>query len=606
MAAGDGEGGIAGVEGVEVTLAGGPATFEELQRVSADDTRRAELFGLPLSLLVLLVAFGAVVASFLPILVAGASVVIALAVLTLLGTWIEFAVFTQSIVTIIGLATGIDYALLFVNRYREELRAGHDARSAAERATLTAGRAVAFSGSTVLIALSALLVPPLAFIRSLGVGLIVILVVAVLVSTTALPAALALLGNHVNLLAITRREPGTRSRRFWRMRAEQVMKRPLRWAIVGVAALALLSLPAFRMQVADPGALGLSTHTDARQTVTALDRLGMEGLLDPLEIVIDFGDVGFFRPDHVRDVAAFVRDVEDEPEVDVTLSPFSASVPRLFLFQYYASSETARNSDVADLVASTVGEGDRHVLVRVYPRSSLTPAESTDLRTRIETAAGERGLDVLVGGNDVFEAEWASVLYDSFPLAIALVCLATLLLLGLAFRSLLIPLKAIALNALTVGAAFGVITLIFQMGYGAELLGLSGGLGFIDTSAPLFIFAVTFGLSMDYEVFLVARIFEAHNRGLDDREAVREALSATGGVITSAALIMVVVFSTFIFSEVVLIKTLGVGLAVAVLLDATLVRVALVPAVMALAGRGNWWLPGPLRRFAEWIGIDHG
>jgi RND superfamily putative drug exporter len=212
---------------------------------------------------------------------------------------------------------------------------------------------------------------------------------------------------------------------------------------------------------------------------------------------------------------------------------------------------------------------------------------------------------MLIGGGHVAESDWARTLYGNFPLAISLVYLATFILLGIIFRSIVIPLKAILLNTLTVAAAFGVVTAIFQFGWAATLFGLPAGLGFVDTSVPFFIFAIVFGISMDYEVFLVSRVVEGHLQGKDDNEAVVYALSATGGVITSAATIMFVVFAAFVFSEVVLIKSLSLGLSVAVLLDATLVRLVLVPAMMAIAGRWNWWLPKPLQRLVERAPLGH-
>lgn len=574
-------------------LSGGPATVLELERVSQADARRAELFGLPLSLLILMVAFGAVVASGLPLLSAVTTIVVSLALLFLLGQVLEFAVFTQTIVTMLGLATGIDYALLMVNRFREELRSTFDARLAAERAARSAGKAVAFSGLTVMVALAALLVPPVAFIRSIGVGTMLVLTVSVLVAVTAVPATLALLGHRVNWLKLTRREPGLRSREFWRARALAIMRRPWRWTFVGVAVLVALALPSLRMQVADPGPRGLSPSTEARRALTALERLGLEGLLNPFDVVIDFGDRGFYHPTSVREVSLLTRDVAALPDVSTLTSPLALeSVPRLFLYQYYASREVAMGSEVAPLARATVSQDGRYALVRVFPTGALTPAQGGDLHRGIEAALRRQGVSGTIGGIYVQSTEWTQALYRAFPLALAVVALATALLLGVAFRSVLIPLKAIVLNALTVGAAFGVLTLVLQDGVLARLFGSGPVLGYVDTSAPLFIFAIVFGLSMDYEVFLVARIHEAHERGLDDREAVATALSATGGVITSAAAVMVTVFALLLFSHVELIRTLGLGLTVAIVLDATLVRLALVPSFMTLAGRWNWWLPG--------------
>ncbi len=590
---------LKGEPALRFTLAGGPATVQELEKVSQRDAHNAEIFGLPISLLILIIAFGAVIASALPLLVALASITVSLAALYAMGQVVEFAVFTQTVVTMLGLATGIDYALLMVNRFREELRHTFDPREAAERTALTAGKAVAFSGLTVVMALTGLLVPPLAFIRSIGVGTIIVLLISVSVSVTALPAALALLGHRVNWLKVTRREPGLRSRSFWRARANEIMRHPVAWTAVGTVILVAAGLPALGMQVKDPGPRGLSKATEANRTVTSLEQLGLEGLLNSFDVLVDFGDPGFYRPTNVRKISEFDRQLSALPRVEGITSPMAvSSVPRLFLYQYYASPAIAMKSEVAPLARATISTSGRYALVRVYPKGTLTPGEGTTLLRDIQATAAGLGLSITVGGGYVQEAEWADVLYRSFPWAVALVYLATVVLLGLAFRSILIPLKAIVLNTLTVAAAYGVITLVFQEGVLTHLFGGGPVLGYIDTSAPLFIFAIVFGLSMDYEVFLVARMLEMHERGANDREAVATALSATGGVITSAAAVMITVFALFLFSHVVLVRTLGLGLSIAVLIDATLVRVALVPAVMTLAGRWNWWMPPALARLA--------
>ncbi len=582
---------------LQVDLSGGAATVMELESVSERDARRAELFGLPISLLILLIAFGAVVASALPLLSAVTSIVVSSAALFWLGHVLEFAVFTQTIVTMLGLATGIDYALLIVNRFREELRKTFDPRQAAARTAATAGKAVAFSGLTVLVALAALLVPPVAFIRSIGVGTMLVLLVAVLVAITAVPATLALLGHRVNWLRVTRREPGLRSRAYWRERALAIMRRPRLWTAVGLVGLFALALPAVRMEVADPGARGLAPATESRRTLEALSVLGLEGLMNPFDVLVDLGATGFYHPASVRQVSLLERAVLELEGVGEVTSPLSLSgVPRLLLYQYYASRELALASEVAPLARATVSESGRYVLVRVYPAGAVTPTAAGAMSRGIRDALAELGIGAELGGVYVAGTEWTEALYSHFPLALALVALATFVLLGVAFRSLLIPFKALVLNVLTVGAAFGVITLVFQFGALSWLVGGGGVLGYVDTSAPLFIFAIVFGLSMDYEVFMVARIREAHESGLSDKDAVATAMSATGGVITSAAAVMITVFSLLLFSHVELIRTLGLGLAVAVLLDATLVRLTLVPAVMTMAGRWNWWLPAWLER----------
>jgi RND superfamily putative drug exporter len=591
---------------LELYLTGGPAVHREIQEISERDAWRAELIGLPISLVVLVFVFGAAVAATLPLLVAMASITLSMAVLYAIGQLMPMAAFGQIIVSMLGLATGIDYALLMVNRYREELDRGLGPRQAAIRTTETAGKAVTFSGLTVLVALAALLVPPLDFVRSMGVASITVMLFSVLVSVTALPALLALLGHRVNWLKISRRTPGTRSREFWHARALMIMRRPWLWTVLGVGALLIMSLPALNMQVAFAGAKGLTQDTDIRSAQLVLEDLGLDGMLHPFEVLVDFGERGFYHPSSVRAVSRLTRQISELAAVDQVYSPTTAGdLPSMMVSQYYARQDVALESPLRDLAVATVSQDGRYALVRVFPNSTRMPAASQTLTADIRQIARDLNLAARVGGDYVAEREWANTLYRSFPVAAGLVYLATFILLGLAFHSLLIPLKSILLNTLTVSAAFGVITAVFQNGFMANLFGLSSGLGFVETSVPIFIFAVVFGLSMDYEVFLVSRIVEGHQQGMTDRQAVVHALTATGGVISSAALIMVLVFSVFIFSNVVLIKTLSLGLSIAVLLDATLVRLALVPAVVLLAGKWNWWLPRPVARLAERVDLSH-
>jgi RND superfamily putative drug exporter len=591
---------------IELDVAGGAATTRELQQVSDRDARRGEVFGLPLSLLVLLVAFGAVVASLLPLLVAAASVTVALAAVYLVGQLFPFAVYTQTIVTMLGLATGIDYALLLVNRFREEVRRGRSAEDAAIVTTATAGKAMVMSGLTVVLALVALLVPPLPYIRSAGVGTMIVLLVTMTVALTALPPLLAILGPRVDALRVTRRVPGLRTRRFWRRRAEAIMAAPYRWMVPGLLGLLALAAPALGMRVADPGVLGLARGTEARTVVQALDRSGLGGLLASVTVLVDTGEDGFFGVRAPRRVSQLTRSIEELDGVARVVSPFAApGVPRLLLLQYYVDEELARGAEVAPVAAATIGSEGRWVRLQVIPSRDLDPAAAAALASDVRALAAEQGLPVRIGGTSAFEADWSRALYGAFPWALAVVVLATLALLGLGFRSILIPIKSVALNALTVAAAYGVVTLVFQYGVGARWFGLDGPIGFIDTNVPLFVFAIVFGLSMDYEVFLVSRIYENHRAGMDDARAVTEALVSTGNVISSAAAVMLAVFSVFLFSDVVLIKMLGLALFVAVLLDATVVRAMLVPAVMRLAGRANWWMPAPMARLADRVDLSH-
>ncbi|MDZ7707554.1 MAG: MMPL family transporter [Trueperaceae bacterium] len=595
---------VADRSGDPIYVTGASVVDLDLKRTSERDAFRAELIGLPLSLAVLVVVFGSWVAASLPLIAAVTSITVSFALLFVLGQLVQIAAFAQIIVTMLGLAIGIDYALLLVNRYREELRNDPDTETALRVTLRTAGASVLFSGSTVLLALSALLVPPLGFVRTMGAASMIVLAVGMAVAVTAVPAMLVLLGANVDAGRIGRRAPGTRSTTFWRSWSERVLARPRLWTITGTTFLLLISSATLTMRFGFSGVEGITGTSDTSRAQRLLVDAGLAGLLEPYNVLLDFGERGFFHPSSVRAVSGFAREIRTLDDVDRVLAPTTAgTLPGLFVQQYYATRELAMESPLADVARATVSTAGRYALIRAFP----TGAEvSSSLGRTLEQMAQEAGLVAVVGGARVGGQEWTRTLYGNFPWAMALVFVSTFVLLGLAFRSLAIPLKSLVLNTLTVGSAFGVITLVFQHGWAGGLFGVPGGLGFVETSVPIFIFAVVFGLSMDYEVFLISRVAESHRLGRSDREAVGDALASTGGVITSAALIMVVVFSVFLFSSVVLIKTLALGLTVAVLLDATLVRSVLVPSTVVLLGDWNWRIPRWLGRLIDRIGLQHG
>lgn len=608
-------------------LTGGAALENELLAISEHDTRRAELFGLPISLLILIFAFGAVVAASLPVIVAVLSVVLSLAVLFWIGQGWTFASYAQIIVTMLGLATGIDYALVIINRFREELRNGFQSHEAAAITTRSAGRAVLSSGFTVMIALCALLIPRSQFVQSIGLGGIVVLFFSVSISITLLPAILLLLGNNVNALSLTwfgrqlRRlvpkyrqgnievsssQLGRRSQIFWQHWAERILRFPWAWAVLGMALLSIISLPALNMNLSISGVKNLTEEVEAKQSYNLLKEMELDSLLKSYDVLIDFGERSFYHPSSVRSISKITRDIKQWEDVTYLLSPTHVpSIPSLLLRQYYATAELAQGSAVAPLVNLSVSAEGRYVLLQVFPSDIVHGADKLAFQQKLERLLESHELTGHIGGIYVGEYEWQESVYSAFPIAIAFVYIATFILLALLFHSFLIPLKSIIVNTMTVLAAFGVITFVVQQGYGGQIFGIASGLGFIESAVPLFIFATVFGISMDYEVFLMARVFEAHKNGSSDRDAVIYAIARTGSVITNAAAIMVIVFIIFLFSHIVLIKTLSLGLSIAVLLDATLVRLAIVPATMLLLGKLNWWLPQNFKKIVERLDLQH-
>lgn len=577
-------------------ITGATAVTKDFLHLLEADVKRSELMALPLTGLVLLLAFGALVATGLPLLVGVVAITTSLACLFFLTLWGEVSSFALSVITMLSLGAGIDYALLMVNRFREELAAGRPVQAAAAITTQTAGRTVAFSGLVVAIAMGAMLVPDLTFIRSMGIGGVMAITLTVLVSITLLPALLALLGERVNAPRRWAFKPTSSGKvsPFWGRWASRVMQRPWMWSF-GVAGLLLaLAWPATQMKLGYTGAFGLGPHVESRKGLELIRQLELGGAMDAFEVLLDLGEEGFTPQNRAR-WRVLEQRISAWPEVRLVVSPFLAG-------------RLEGQGGFAELVGLTnqyISQDRRYLRLTVIPRDAVQAPRIPDWYARLKQEAQQVGFQrVLLGGAPVGSMEFTQALVGAMPAAIGTVFVATFILLAVAFRSLVIPLKSILMNTLTVGAAYGLITLVFQEGFAARLVGAPTDVGGIDSSLPILMFAVIFGLSMDYEIFLLSRVQEAHLAGLDTPQAVRFALERTAGVITSAALIMIIVFSAFVVGQVVANKTIGLGLALAVLLDATLVRLVLVPAVLVLAGRWNWWLPEPLRRVMPRVRLE--
>ena len=594
--------------GFTVQLTGGQAIADDFTEFAESDSKRAEFTALPLTALVLLLVFGALVATGLPLLMSVLSITVAMAGLYGLTTLTTVSTFAQSVITLIGLGAGIDYALLMVNRFREELKREQlggrpDAPAAARRTILTAGRSVAFSGLTVAIALAALIIPPLSFVRSMGYGGVLVVIMTVLSSVTALPACFALLGERVNsprLLKLTWSQ-NPQASAGWTAFARRVTARP--WlAVLGSTALLLaLASPALHLKTGYAGAYGLTAGVESRDALQEIQQLGAGGLLSSFEVVFDLGERRY-GPQTRGTFRSTVERLRALPGVQAVISPF---VRASDLKGAGTGNTTATVGQLATLSRRSVSADRQYLRLSVIPERYLRADQIDAFEARLRASLNLSGLPYLLGGAPVAEREFSRALTDATPLAIGVVFAATFVVLAVAFRSLVIPLKSILMNSLTVGAAYGVVVLVVQDGVLAGLLGIPQGAGVLDSALPLLLFAVLFGLSMDYEIFLLSRVQEEHLRGASNEEAIVLAVGRTARIITSAAAIMFIVFSAFIVGRVVANKSIGLGLAAAVLLDATLVRLVLVPGFLKLAGEWNWWLPKWLERRLPRIYIEH-
>ena len=554
--------------GLHTEIAGPWAVYDDVNGIVSEDLARAEMISLPLVLLLSLVIFGSVVAALMPVLVGAVAVLGGLAVVRIITGFTEVSVFSINIITLIGMGLAIDYALFVISRFREELdRLPEDhpdrAAVATSRTMATAGRTVLFSGLIVAASMSSLLVFPQSFMRSIGFGGIAAVHVAILAALTVLPATLRLLGHRIDSGRIP------------------VLHRP-------------------RRPATDHGAWARIAHAVMRRPVVVVTAItvGLLAIASPF-LGVRWGSVDYrVLPD---DAPAYVANETLNTEFGAELSTANLLV---------RGADDAAVAEFGDRVAAVdgvlgvqpvVSDGGTHLLRAVWEGNSQT-GESQDIVRALRGVPAPDGADVLVGGFSADTVDLLASIGDHLPWMVLIVVGVMLVLLFLAFGSLVLPLKAVVMNVLSISASFGVVTWIFSQGHLEDVLGFTSS-GYLDATQPILMLAILFGLSMDYEVFLLSRIREEWDVSHDNTRAVAVGVQRTGRIITSAALLLAIVIGAFGTSGIVFMKMIGIGMLVALLLDATVVRALLVPATMKLLGRWNWWAPGPLRRWWERFGF---
>jgi uncharacterized membrane protein YdfJ with MMPL/SSD domain len=556
-----------GRDGFRAAITGEFTLETDFDSLAGEDLRNGELgFGLPVALIVLLIVFGSVVAGLVPVLLAIVSITVALALLALVGQAFPLSVFATNMLTGMGLALGIDYSLFVLSRYREERGHGREQREAIAAVGATASRAVLFSGIAFTLAMVGLLLVPSTIMRSLAAGAIAAAVVSVAAALTLLPALLSVLGDRVNALRLPvfGRAAEREESRFWSRAVGAVLRRPLISLALATAVLLVMALPVLGLRSGEAGVSTLPDRLAAKQGYLALNAEFPGETTEPVEIVID-GDA-------------------DSPAVQAGIDRLRgrlAGEPRFGRPEL----ETDRAGDLTVLTVPVRGDplGQEAVDAVEALRGEHIPAAFTD-----------PGVEVLVGGDTAETIDESDTMSRWLPIVLAFVLGLSFVLLTIAFRSLVVAAKAIVVNLLSVGAAYGLLVLVFQEGVGNELFGFPQ-VDTIEAWVPLFLFAVLFGLSMDYHVFLLSRIRERYRQTGDNHDAIVHGVGSTGRIITGAALIIIAVFSGFARGDLVMFQQMGFGVAVALLLDATVVRLVLVPAAMQLLGDRNWYLPAWLR-----------
>jgi putative drug exporter of the RND superfamily len=566
-----------------------PLNFD-IRKVSADDVNHAEERVLPVTLVLLLVAFGSLIAAMLPLGVGVLSISMTMGAAALLAHQLHLSILVQNLATMLGLGLGIDYALLMVNRFREALADGNSPGRAADIAAGQAGHTLIISAATVAIGFSALLTVPISELSSIGVAGLLVAGMSVMLCTFILPWVLGLLGHRINAgrvrLPARWSRIGSGSGNRWRWWGNMVTGRPWTALLVAGIPLLILSFQARRISPGLPASDWLPANAESVQALYSLREMGRAGIVQSVRVVLELppnspplSQEGWLA------VTRLTRHLQSDPRADEVISLPTLSGMAESPGAAADTPDATRKSFLRDDALAT--------LIEVLPAASVTPTQQIDwvreLRSSdIAAITGVRGAVLRVGGIPGLNADYLSVVKERLPKVIGGVVLGSFFALLLGLRSLFAAVKAVLLNLLSVGASFGALVLVFQEGHGSRLFGV-GALGVVFPIVPILSFAIVFGLSMDYEVFLVARVLEERRRGLTERAAVVEGLASTAGLITSAAAIMIAVFAAFTMGSFLIVKMLGFALAVAVLIDATAVRMVVGPALLQLAGDWNWW-----------------
>ena len=576
--------------GLRLRWTGEAALNHDIRAVGQSSADTAELRALPLTLAVLMIVFGSVTAALLPLLAGLLAIPLALGVATLLSGHWQISALLVNVVTMIGLALSIDYSLLVVHRFRQARAAGLAPQDAAVETAHRAGHTVVLSGLAVAVGFAALLAVPLIELRSVAIGGLLITIVAVLVATTLLPGVLSWLGDRTELGRIRPRFASAASGRLWSRWGGFVAKHPVAILLVAGLPVVTLAMEAPRLKLELPRGDWMPSGTDSAEAIDDLRGMGRGGVIDSLRIVlVTPHGTTVLDSSGWRALERLTTYLVDEPRIERV-----TSLNRL-------AGGDAVGAGVLNLMPekysrALISEDRRATLIEVTPSRQLESFEVSLLVRNLKSKeadalTGLAGTRILIGGLPEFEVEYEDAVTASFPAVVGLVLVGTLLTLMVCLRSVLIPLKALVLNLLSVAAGFGAIVILFQDGLGAGLLGLAGPTGAVYPVIPALVFCAVFGLSMDYEIFLVASVAEHRAAGIDDGSAVAAGLAQTGSLITGAAAVMIIVFGAFTLGDFLLMKMLGVALAVTVLIDATLVRTAIGPALLCIAGRWNWW-PG--------------
>jgi RND superfamily putative drug exporter len=597
---------------IELHATGEPLIVNDMAKISDEDGARAERKILPLVVVLLILVFGALVSALIPVIVAFISIIITLGCLFVIGHYFELTIFCKAISSMMGLGVGIDYSLFMVSRFREEIEKGLSPKDAAIQTTATAGKAVCYSGVAVTIGMAALLIPNLALTRSIGFSGVLVVIIAILMSLTLLPVIFSMLGDKINAPKVLGQfiHSSWGKRNIWIKWSNIVMNKPYEFFFFGIILLSVLSYFTLHLKLGTSGVMFMPKELDSRQGFVDVLEIDPSRKFSPMVISFETKDgSSVYEKRNISKIYDFAEKMTETGQiariigiVDPTTGTSVESYQNL-----YANTMMLQNMQVVQPNPLVSADGTKTILWAMH---KFVTKEAADLDTIVELRKmrdnyNSENLDIMVGGIGSTNIDFKKAVYEYFPLIIILIVIATYIIMFSLLGSIILPIKAIVMNIFSVTASYGWLILVFQYGFTAGMIGVTDLPGSLLITTPLILFCIIFGLSMDYEIFMMSRIKEEYDKTQNTRQAVSVGLQRSGGIITNAALIMIIVFEAFAFSKIILVQEIGLGLATAVFIDATIIRVMLVPSILKILGKWSWWLPKGWSEKLNFIKIEH-
>lgn len=597
---------------IELHITGSQVIVGDMTRLSETDSAKAEKRIVPIAVVLLVLVFGALVSALLPVIVSIMSIIITLGGLYIIGHYFELTMFCKAITSMMGLGVGLDYCLFMVSRFREEMEKDLSPEQAAIETVATAGKAVCYSGFAVSIGMAALLIPDLSLTRSIGFSGIIVVMIAIALALTLLPVIFSFLGPRINSPRAFHRfvKYSTSRKNFWLDWTNFVMKNSWTFLIGGLVILLSISYFTFHMKLWNSSVLLMPEKLDSRKGFVTMLDIDPSRKYSPIGISFETKDgSSVYERRNLEQIYNFAKEVGNLPEIQRVLGivdPNSESNLDSYL-NLYTNINALQSFQFSQANPFVSADNKRTIMWALHKDSDINIADWYTVKKIREMRNNFKSdnLSIMIGGGGSTNVDFQDAVYKDFPLIIFLIITATYIIMFTLLGSIILPIKAIVMNLLSVGASYGWLVLVFQYGLTTNLLGIKEVPGALLIITPLILFCIIFGLSMDYEIFMMSRIKEEYDKTENVEESVAVGLEKSGSIITSAALIMVIVFSAFSFSEVILVQEMGLGLSTAVFIDATIIRIMLVPSILKLLGKISWWLPKGWKEKLNLVKLSH-